>query len=58
VRNPQPTPPTPAVPQKPTGFLAIPPVRRPVTGPPAVSGYPDGMKGLQLGDRPIGKEKA
>ena len=53
--KPTPTPPIPAVPLKSPTFNAIPQVRRPVTGPPAVAGYPDGAKGNQLGPKPVGK---
>ena len=40
---------------KPGTFRPIPPVRQPVTGPPAVQGYPDGTKGNKLGAKPVGK---
>ena len=53
--EPQPTQPIPPVPLKPKVFNAIPPVRRPVTGPPVVAGYPDGSHENQLGGRPVGK---
>ena len=53
--QPTPTQAVPAVPLKPKGFSAIPAVRRPVTGPPVVAGYPDGSHENQLGGRPVGK---
>lgn len=45
------------VPQKPAGFLIVPPVRQPVTGSPARPGYPDGTNQNELGDKPIGKAR-